>query len=354
MAAYKNINKKWMVTYSYYDWTGRYVRTSKRGFKTKKDAQEWYEDFNLNKKRELTMSFSSLVETYLEDMSHRLKKNTMLTKKLLINKKILPFFEKKVIREITAVDIRKWQAFLLSKNFSDTYLRTIHNQLSAIFNYAVRFYDLKYNPCTRAGSIGSKSSDEKLFWTVKEFNTFIESMSDNIDAYIGFMLLFWTGMRIGELLALNVKDFDFNSNTVTISKSYQSIKGKDIITSPKTKKSKRVVGLPDFLVDDLKDYFARLYEVEARERIFPYTKYFFENKLKRGCKATGVKKIRIHDLRHSHASLLVNTGLSVKAIADRLGHERVETTLNTYSHLYKATQDEIVSKLEILGNENKR
>lgn len=298
------------------------------------------------------MSFGSLVESYVEDMSYRLKENTMQTKKVLIEQKILPYFKNKAVCDITPVDIRKWQSHLLGTKYSKTYLRSIHNQLSAIFNYAVRFYDLKSNPCTRAGAIGSKRVDEKHFWTIDEFNAFVNALYNNIDAYIGFKLLFWTGMRIGELLALDFKDFNLQAKTVSISKSYQCIKGQDVITTPKTSKSKRVVGLPDFLVDDLKDYFSRLYEVETRVRIFPYTKYFFEHNLNRTCKKLGIHKIRLHDLRHSHASLLVNMGMPVKAIADRLGHEKIETTLNTYAHLYKSTQDEIVNKLEVIANES--
>lgn len=353
MASYtKTKDGKWRVSYSFHDWTGEYKRTSKRGFSTKKDAKDWYEDFALNKAKNLSMSFSAFVDYYLEDMAHRLKENTIDTKKTIIATKILPYFKNKAICDISPVDIRKWQACMLDQKLKPTYLKTIYNQLSAIFNYAVRFYDLKYNPCAKAGTIGSARADEKHYWTVSEFNTFAEALHQNTEAYVGFKLLFWTGMRIGELLALNYKDFDFNEKVVSISKSYQRINGKDVISTPKTRRSKRVIGVPNFLVEDLKDYFSRLYDLQTRERIFPYTKYFFEHKLTRYAKKAGVKKIRIHDLRHSHASLLINQNLPIKAISDRLGHERIETTLNIYSHLYQTTQKEIVRKLEALEKEN--
>ena len=170
------------------------------------------------------------------------------------------------------------------------------SKLSTIFNYAVRFYDLKVNPCTKAGSIGSKNAVSKDFWTVEEFKTFADGLYDNWDAYIGFNLLFWTGMRIGELLALNVKDFDLKAKTVSISKSYQRIKGKDVITKPKTLNSTRVVSLPNFLIEDLEDYFSHIYEVSDRERLFPYTKHYFNYEMLQVCNRTGVKKIRLHDL----------------------------------------------------------
>lgn len=352
MACYiKQSNNKWSVKFYYKNWQGCLVNTTKRGFNTKKEAKLWYENFILNKAKDLNMSFELLVESYIEDMRVRIKLSTFTTKLMIINKWILPYLGKKSCSDISASDIRKWQSMLLSQNFKPTYLKTVHCQLSAIFNYAVKFYDLRSNPCVKAGSIGSKYSELNNFWTVDDFSKFIDQLIDNIDAYIGFKLLFWTGIRIGELLALNYYDFDLEEKTLSISKSYQRIEGKDMITSPKTNKSKRVIGLPTFLVEELKDFFARTYEVELRERIFPYTKYFFERAMKSACKRSGVKKIRLHDLRHSHASLLVNKGLDAMVIANRLGHERIETTLNIYSHLYKESIDKAVNILEELEND---
>ncbi len=346
MASYKKEGKTWVVRFSYRDWRGKYIRTCRRGFSSKREAAVWYENFALNNAEDLNMTFGSMVENYLDDMRDRLRSNTMRTKQLLIEQKILPNFKDRKISEISPVDIRRWQSMMLRQGFKPTYLKTIHNQLSAIFNYAVRFYDLKSNPCVRAGSMGSKSADEKSFWTVDEFNAFLKALTDNAYAYFGFKILFWTGIRIGELLALQVDDFNFEAKTLTIDKSFQMIEGQEVITKPKTVKGIRVISLPQFLIDDLQEFFSCIYDVENRSRLFPYTKYFFEHAMKEGCKLSGVKKIRIHDLRHSHASLLVNMGLSAKAIADRLGHERIETTLNTYSHLYPSMQDVLVKHLE--------
>lgn len=342
----KDKNGTWRVVFVYQDWTGDRKRTTKRGFSTKREAKDWLDNFCLVKADDLNMSFSSLVDAYFEDMSHRLKLNTIMTKRQIVTTKILPYFKDKAVCDISAVDIRKWQAVMIAEGNSETYLRTINNQLSTIFNYAVRFYDLKVNPCTKAGSIGSKNAVSKDFWTVEEFKTFADGLYDNWDAYIGFNLLFWTGMRIGELLALNAKDFDLKAKTVSISKSYQRIKGKDVITKPKTLNSIRIVRLPNFLIEDLEDYFSHIYEVSDRERLFPYTKHYFNYEMQQVCKRTGVKKIRLHDLRHSHASLLINMGLGAKLIAGRLGHKRIETTLNTYSHLYKSSQDSVITTLE--------
>ena len=160
------------------------------------------------------------------------------------------------------------------------------------------------------------------------------------------MILYWTGMRIGELLALTYKDIDFEKRTISVNKSYQRLEGKDIITPPKTPKSKRIITIPNFLKEELEEYISHLYGVMENERMFRFTKSYMEHEMVRGIKASGVKRIRLHDLRHSHASLLVEMGFTPLAIAGGLGHEKIETTLNTYSHLYPNKQGELADRLE--------
>ena len=164
-------------------------------------------------------------------------------------------------------------------------------------------------------------------------------------------LLFATGMRIGELLALTYEDIDLEKRCITINKSYQRLNGKDMITPPKTPKSNRQISIPPFLAEELKEYCSMLYGITANERMFRFTKSFMEHEMVRGIKETGVRRIRLHDLRHSHASLLVEMGFQPLAIAERLGHEKIETTLNTYSHLYPNKQAELAEKLEIANGE---
>ena len=153
-------------------------------------------------------------------------------------------------------------------------------------------------------------------------------------------------MRMGELLALVVSDVDFQKRTISITKSYQRMGGRDVITEPKTPKSKRVITIPQFLAIDLQDYLNSMYGVQDEDRLFPITKYYLEHEMERGIKGSGVKRIRIHDLRHSHASMLVEMGFSPLEIAERLGHEKIETTLNTYSHLYPNKQEQLADKLD--------
>ena len=150
----------------------------------------------------------------------------------------------------------------------------------------------------------------------------------------------------GAASALTPADFDFEKKTLRINKSYQRLQGKDVITTPKTKKSNRVIQMPDFLCDEIQDYFKQLYGLESDSRIFPLSKYALKRGMAFGCKATGVKIIRIHDLRHSHVSLLINMGYSAVAIGNRVGHESVEITYR-YAHLFPTVQKEMADKLNV-------
>ena len=248
--------------------------------------------------------------------------------------------------------MRQWQNSLTSyrdengKPYAQTYLKCINNQLTAIFNYAVKYYGLKENPCHKAGSMGKKKADEMLFWTKDEFQTFIESMKDRPASYTVFMTMYYTGIREGELLALTPSDIDFEKKTLTVNKSYQRLGREDIITTTKTPKSIRTIPIPDGLCTCLQEYMSHCYGLQNDDRLFPYTKSFLYHEMEYGCKASGVKRIRVHDIRHSHASLLVEMGFSPLLIAERLGHERVQTTMDTYSHLYPNKQVEVARQLD--------
>ena len=343
---------KWLIQYRYTDWQGKRRKSTKRGFATKREAEEWLRNFLITQKADFDMKFENFWKMYYADMETRLREHTMRTKKYIVELKILPYFGNKRVNDITAADIRQWQNELIKIGYSPTYLKTINNQLSAIFNYAVRYYDLKSNPCAKAGSMGKSKAEEMDFWTGEEFRRFIDSVMNKRLSYMAFMTLYWTGMRLGELLALNPKDVDLEKRTISITKSYQRLGKKDVITPPKTSKSKRVITIPEFLAADIKDYMDSLYDLQENDRLFPITKYYLEHEMQRGIKESGVKRIRVHDLRHSHASLLVELGFQPLAIAERLGHEKIETTLNTYSHLYPNKQAELADRLELENEED--
>lgn len=347
----KDAKGKWFVQFSYLDWTGKRVRTTKRGFKTKKEAQEYYTNYMVMKSGELNMLFGDFVEIYINDMKSRIRENTMTTKEYIINLKILPYFRDKKINEITVSDVRQWQASLLESGYKDTYLNTVNTQLSSIFNYACKYYSLKENPCRIAGSIGKSHANEMQIYTREQFEKFSDCLMNKRISWMGFQVLYYTGVRIGELLALQVGDVDFDKRVLTINKSLQRLKKRDVITEPKTPRSNRKINLPEFLLIDLQDYINSMGGVKKSDRLFPATKHFFENEKSRAVKESGLPCIRLHDFRHSHASLLIELGFSPIAVAERLGHEKVSTTLNTYGHLFPNKQAGMAEKLNELYKE---
>lgn len=340
----------WYCKFVFTDWNGNRKQKKKMGFKLQKDAKAFETDFLSKSHSSCDMKFKSIVELYMEDCEARLKPTTYAGKQFLIGAHVLPYFGSMPINTITPTTIRKWQTKLISdpRNYSETYLKTIHNQISAIFNFACKYYKLSENPAQICGSMGKKNADSMQFWTLEEFKKFILAVEDKITSNIIFNLLFWTGMRSGELLALTLNDFDFESQTVSINKNYARLKNEDLILEPKTPKSKRKITLPDFLCKMVIEYIGKLVCCEAGDRLFNVTKHYLKHEMNRGCKKSGVKAIRIHDLRHSHASLLIEMGFSPLLISERLGHEDIKTTLQTYSHLYPNKQAEVANKLQNL------
>ena len=300
----------------------------------------------------MDMSFEAFAELYTRDIKPRLKETTWLTKEHIIRTKLLPCFGKRKLSEISTKDVIAWQNELLAhrgeqkKSYSAVYLKTMHNQLSAIFNHAVRFYGLHNNPAAQAGNMGTEQRKEMLFWTKEEYQRFAEAMMDKPASFYAFEMLYWCGIREGELLALTPADFDFEAGTVRINKSYQRLHGEDVITTPKTKKSNRTIKMPQFLCDEMQDYLKMLYDLKRKDRIFTITKSYLHHEMDRGAKEAGVKRIRIHDLRHSHISLLIDMGFSAVAIADRVGHESIEITYR-YAHLFPSKQMEMADKLDM-------
>ena len=358
MPAYKDKNSNtWYASFYYTDWTGARKRHLKRGFKRQKDALEHEREFLVKQQGTPDMLFSSLYELYKKDGTARVRPTTSISREPLFKKHILPYFGNKPINKITPVDVRAWQNQILQathtvrgtpKKYSPTYIKVLHTQLSAVFNYAVNYYGLPSNPAKLAGSIGKKNANIVRFWTVPQFNQFISVFPADSMGYVIFNLLFYTGMRSGELLALTPADFDAESQSIKISKTYTRLYKEDVITPPKTEKGNRVILLPQFIVDMVSDYINRLPYIKPDERLFPCMKSWLFRNMKLGCDKSGVERIRVHDLRHSHASLLIELGFSPLLIRERLGNEDIKTTLQTYSHLYPSKQEELTAKLNEL------
>ena len=224
---------------------------------------------------------------------------------------------------------------------------------AAILGAAKKFFAAKGFDAAIAGTMGCEERKEMLFWTKDEYLKFADAMMDKPKSYYAFEMLYWCGIRLGELLALTPADFDFEKRTLRINKSYQRLKGEDVITSPKTPKSNRVITMPQFLCDEMQDYLKMLYELGENDRIFPLSKSFLHHEMDRGAEEAGVKRIRIHDLRHSAISYLIELGFSALAIAERFGHESIDITYH-YAHLFPSKQTEMADRLDIerMGKES--
>lgn len=345
----QNGKRKYYASFYFTDHAGSRRKKKKEGFTTSAAAKQWEKEFLEKSNGSTNMAFKNLCEIYLADCKARLKPTTYRGKEYMFLDKLIPFFKDTPITDITPAMIREWQNSLLTHvpAYTPTYVKTCNNQISALFNYAVRYHGLKTNPVRIAGTIGKKHSGRLDFWTVDEFKKFMAALPDTATPFhIAFELLFYSGCRSGEMLALTVADFDNVAGTIDINKNFAMVDGKPYIMPPKTPKSKRKVTLPPIVAQHLQAYIDSMYDPQPGERLFPMlNKSWLGRVLKRTAATAGVKKIRVHDLRHSHASLLIELGFPPLLISERLGHENIETTLQIYSHLYPNKAEEVAAKL---------
>ena len=354
MPAYKDGDSgMWRSQFYYTDWTGKKRKKNKRGFKTKKEAQQFEAEFVRISQADMDMRFASFVDIYLKDKEVELKQRTLRNKRYMIQTHVIPYLGDKKMNEITPADIIAWQKSIKDNNdFSESYLRMLQNQVTAIFIHATKIYYLRDNPCKRVKKMG-KSDDRSLtFWTLEEYQSFINTFDKESMHYVMFEILFWTGMREGELLALTKNDIDLGQSVIKISKTYFRMNKEDVITDPKTENSVRAIVIPQFLADEIKDYYDRLYKHPTDARLFPIVAEALQHTMKRHIEKAGVKKIRVHDLRHSHCAYLINKGVQPLIIKERLGHKDIKITLNTYGHLYPSEQKKIADLLDNLNKNN--
>jgi len=319
MAAYKDKERNsWYCKFYYETWDGCKRQTTKRGFATKKAAVEWENEFKASVKAEMTMTMASFVDVYFKDKKGELKERSLKNKRYMIDVHILPYFGERKVKEITASDIIQWQNTIREKGFEPTYERMIQNQMTALFTHAYNIYGLSVNPCKKVKKMGRSDANK---------------------------LEFWTGCRVGELLALTVDDIDFANNQIHINKTYYRMNREDVITTPKTEQSIRTIDIPEFLKNEIQEYVHRLYKPMGSDRLFPVVGEAVQQKMRRHIAKAEVKKIRVHDLRHSHVAYLIHQGVQPLIIKERLGHRDIKITLNTYGHLYPSAQKAVAELL---------
>lgn len=327
------------------EWDGRTVHKKKRGFKRKRDAVQWEQEM-LSRGNQIDMTVREFAEHYFEDKKVDLKLRTIEHKRDVLQTHVFPYFGNRKMETIRASDLIEWQKVMLGKGYKLTYLHDIQKHFSALFTHAVKVYDLPENPFRKISQMGKSEAAEMSFWTLDEYERFLRQMEPGTQYYVLFEILFWTGMRIGELLALTKRDIDTINQRITINKTYYRMNKQDVITEPKTEQSVRTIEVPAFLVDELTDYMDRLYGLQDDDRVFPIVIEAVQHKLKREIEKGGLKKIRVHDFRHSHAAYLIEQGVEPLVIKERLGHKDIRITLNTYGHLYPSKQKALAQMLD--------
>lgn len=363
MPAYKDQKHKgktpWYVKFRYTDKEGNKKVKVKRGFSSRREAEEFEERFLQELAIDKDFLFEKVVEFYLETVNNRIKLSTAEIKESVIKKFILPAFSGKDIRDITVNDLTKWQnKYLFEKDengnnkYQPTYIKRVNGQLRAIFNFATKSKYLEINPVIDLLSVGSKDPDrDYIIWSSEDIKLFLNNITDYEDAHLAFTILFYTGLRVGELLALTIKDFDYENKILDVNKTYGKAYGKEYIRTPKTKSSKRSVDLPQFLCDAIQGYIDLLYKPSPDQRIFQEgSSSFLRTALNAGCKRTGLPKLRIHDTRHSHITNLSEMNVPIKEISKRVGQKSKYITLH-YSHSTVKGTSDLIKKLETEGED---
>ena len=345
MPAYFDEKRKtWYCKFYYKDHTGQQKQKCKRGFAKKSDAQQFERNFLLNLSATADITFKQLRESFIKYKSSRVKASTLKTLKYTLDGQIGPFFDNKPIRDITTADVLHWQNELIKSSRKETTINKINSRLSAVFEYGVKYYGLSKNPCIETIGTQKRASESIDFWTLDEYKDFISHVAA-VEYKMIFELLFYTGMRIGELLALTLSDIDFDKKIITINKTLPRCA--DETTTPKTLNSIRVISVPGDVMEHLKDYTGRIYDLTNTNRLF-FMEYQTIMRYKNNvCNKYNIRQIRIHDFRHSHVSLLINLDCSIMVIADRIG-DTPATVQSTYAHLYPEKRDVILEKLENL------
>ena len=337
MPAYKDKNGKWFCKFYYKDYSGERKQKKKSGFDLRKEALAWERDFIENHAAvNNDISFDTLVNKYLVDLKARTRKATYERVLSMAKHHIFGVFNCSA-SEITPLMVKEWQYSLKDKGLASSTIRKIVDTLSGIFNWGISFCGLQKNPVRIAKNIVPKEKREYVILTRQQYE---QLEFPNAKYKVLFDVLFYTGLRFGECLALTVGDIEGKNISVTKSRDREKV-----IAAPKTQNSIRNVLMPKFLADEVQKYIKTMYKAEKTDLLFDINRSTAARPFKAALRECGFPEMRIHDLRHSHASMMIELGCNILLVAERLG-DTPETALATYSHLYPGKQEEFVSMIE--------
>lgn len=346
MASYEKRANGWTVRFDEYV-DGKRVKKRLSGFDTKKSAQIALQKYQIQHETvsattNTKYTFAFITDAYLADKAMNDKPSTISTARCSINKNILPTFGNRDISQITPLEITNW---LNSLTQATSYKHQLRGLVNCIFNYAERMYNIK-NPMPKVSKIRNiEPKREMQIWTPEEFHRFEEAIENPIYR-LYFKLLFIAGCRRGEAQALTWNDV--NDLSITISKTFsnKAKQGTWCVQSPKTRGSYRTIAMPKSFMNELESIHTHDGYIFSYDGKAPITTTPFERAFKNGIAKSGVKPIRVHDLRHSCVSYLISLDFPILAISKRLGHENIAMTLNTYSHLMPKEKDRLATAFD--------
>lgn len=354
MAVKKGTDGIWYFAVRYKDPFGKTKQKKIRNKNwIKRDALNAERDFLLSVKDGVsTITFDELFKLYIDERSNKIKRKSIYNITMLVNKQISPIFGEMPIDKITLGHIQKWQNSLLNSEYSNRYTYKIQEQFKTVINFGLRYEYIDKNPF-KIPIVQNRNEFKKemLFWEQEEWNQFIQFV-DNPVYFALFSTLYWTGIRIGEAQGLQIKDFDYENKEIHITKTYNPIHKE--LTTPKTQNSYRTVTITDNLtklLEGLKQRYKVYVGYNDECFLFGFDEPLANNTIRRYfnnyIELANVKKIRIHDLRHSHVSLLRHHGFDRYEVAKRLGHTPAMVD-NTYTHWFEKSQKEMRDKLNSL------
>lgn len=348
MPVYKdNERGTWFVKCSYTDHTGIRRQKKKRGFKLLRDAKDWESHFLAAYKFDNQTSFGTVWEQFMTEMKPRQRITTQRGYESS-GKHILPTFRNVPIGTMTEQQVIIWQNEMMKKGYSDIYLNKIDTMFRTVYRFGMKRCRIPMDIFSSIKKMG-KQTRRTDFWTHDQYKAFYNVVCEHVKSPVpkmAFQMLFYCGLRIGELLALTASDVDLENRVIHITKSLQRIHRQDVITPPKTEKGTRDITIPIFLAKELEGYMERIYGCNSESRLFNVSKTVIYYPLRLYCDMANVPKIHPHDLRHSHVAHLIEKGVSPLAISERMGHESVNVTLGIYGHLYPNKQREIADLLD--------
>lgn len=305
----------------------------------------------------MNLTYQEAYEKYISYKQERVKPQTLERIKNRFELHILPYFGKMKIKKIDSFKYFKWQKEIEKKNFSHQYKKTLHYENVSLYNFLYTFYNFNVNVPKKVGNFKNfyELKKKRKIWNYENYYNFSNSIQD-IEYKTLFDFLFMTGARLGETLALKFSDLEDNKININKTITKNLYNGKKLISSPKTQNANREILIDEKLknrINKLKQYYKLKYDNFNNDFfIFGGIKNLTPSTIERRknyyCKIAGVEQIRIHDFRHSHASILMSNNVPISVISERLGHSSINITLETYIHIYDSDKKRVLNTLSEL------